>query len=94
LSLHRCYLQGVHFAGFGICRQNEGHSFDDHLISGAVSVTLSRVIEASIVLWSVCLWLVWVNVQSDCALKPRYFWTFSCRPNLHVMCWHGCIPGT
>jgi hypothetical protein len=30
------------------------------------------VIEASIVLCSVSLWLVWVNVQSTCALNTRY----------------------
>jgi hypothetical protein len=41
-----------------IARQTEGHSFGDHLISESVSVTLSSVIEASIALCSVSLWLV------------------------------------
>jgi hypothetical protein len=56
-------IQGVHFAGLldvqnilsadtGISRQTEGHSFGNHLI------TPSSVIEASIVLCSVSLWLV------------------------------------
>jgi hypothetical protein len=53
-------------------RQNKGHSFGDHLISESVSVTPSSVIEASIVLCSVSLWLVWVNIQSACALNIRY----------------------
>jgi hypothetical protein len=44
--------------------QTEGQSFGDHLISESVSVTPSSVVEASIVLCSVSLWLVWVNGQS------------------------------
>jgi hypothetical protein len=53
--------------------QTECHSFGDHLISGWVSVTPSSVIEASIVAYSVSLWLVGVDVQSACALNTRYF---------------------
>jgi hypothetical protein len=56
----------------GIARRTEGHSFDDHLISGSVSVTPSSVIEASIVLCSVSSWLMWVSVQSACAPNTRY----------------------
>jgi hypothetical protein len=37
-----------------------------------VSVTPSSVTEASIVLHSLCLWLVWVNVQSACSLTTGY----------------------
>jgi hypothetical protein len=59
-------LQNVHFAGLlevqnilsadtSISRQTEGHSIGDHLSSESVSVTLSSVIEASIVLCSVSL---------------------------------------
>jgi hypothetical protein len=56
----------------GISRQTEGHSFGDHLISGSVNVTPSSVIEASIVLYTVSFWLVWVNVQSAWVLNTRY----------------------
>jgi hypothetical protein len=77
------YLYGAHFAGLlhiqniksadtGILWQTEGQSFGDHLISWSVSVTPSSVIEASTVLCSVSLWLVWVNVQSACTLSTRY----------------------
>jgi hypothetical protein len=59
-------------ADTGISRQTDGHSFGDHLSSESVSVTPSSVIEASIVLCSVSSWLVWVNVQSACALNTRY----------------------
>jgi hypothetical protein len=52
-----------------ISRQTEGHSFSDHLISESVSVTPSSVTEASIVLCSVSLWLVWakcpISVRSE-----------------------------
>jgi hypothetical protein len=44
--------------------QSEGHSFGDHMISLSVIVTPSSVIEASIVLCSVSLWLVWVSVKT------------------------------
>jgi hypothetical protein len=77
-----CYIQSVHFAGLldvqnilsadiSISLQTEGHSFGDHLISGSVSVTPSSVIEASVALCSVSLWLECVNVRSDCALNTR-----------------------
>jgi hypothetical protein len=59
-------------ADAGITRQTEGHSFGDHLISESVSVTSSNVIEASVMLCSVSLRLVWVNAQSDCVLNTRY----------------------
>jgi hypothetical protein len=62
----------------GISRQTEGHSFGDHLSSESVRVTPSSVTEASIVLCSVSLWLVWVNVQSACALNTRSI--MFCRP--------------
>jgi hypothetical protein len=59
-------ILGVHFAGSldvqnilsadtGICRQTEGHSFGDDLVSGSVNVTPSSVIEPSIVLCYVSL---------------------------------------
>jgi hypothetical protein len=67
-------VQNILSADTGIFRQTEGHSFGDHLISKSVSVTPSSVIEASIVLCSVFLWLVWVNVQSACALNTRYIY--------------------
>jgi hypothetical protein len=63
-------------ADTGITRQTEGHSFGDHLISQSVSVTQSSLIEVSIVLCSVSLWLVWVNVQSACSLNTRYTCTY------------------
>jgi hypothetical protein len=75
---HSAEIQGVHFAGLldvqntGISRQTEGHSFGDHLSSESVSVMPLSVIEASIVLCSVCLWLVWVDVESACALNTLY----------------------
>jgi hypothetical protein len=73
------YIQGVHFARLldvqnilsadnGVSRQTEGHSFGDHLIIGSVSIMPSSVIEVSIVLCSVSLWLLWINVQPTCAL--------------------------
>jgi hypothetical protein len=65
-------LQNILTADTGIFRQTWSHSFGDHLISGSVSVTPSGVIEASIVLCSVSSWLVWVNVQSACAVNTRY----------------------
>jgi hypothetical protein len=76
-------IRGIHFAGLldvqnilsadtATSRQTVGHSFGDHLISESVSVTISSVIQAYIVLCSVSLWLVWVNVQSACALNIRY----------------------
>jgi hypothetical protein len=78
------YIQCVHCAGLldvrnilsadtGISRKTEGHSFGDHLSSESVRVTPSCVIEASIVHCSVLLWLMWVNVQSACALNTRYY---------------------
>jgi hypothetical protein len=67
-----CLLDVRTLADTGISWQTEGHSFGDHLISESVSVTPSSVIEASIVLCSVCLWPVWVNVQSACALNTWY----------------------
>jgi hypothetical protein len=60
----------------GISRQTEGLSFGGHLINESVSVTPSSVTEASIVLCSVSLWLVWVSVQSACALNTRYIWNW------------------
>jgi hypothetical protein len=62
--MNRYIMNGVHCAGLldvqnilsadtGISRQTEGHSYCDHLISGQVSVTLSSVIDDSIVLCSV-----------------------------------------
>jgi hypothetical protein len=73
-SLCRLIRRPEHLIGrhCGISRQTEDHSFGDHLISESVSVTPSSVIEASVVLSSVSLWLVWVNVQSACALNVRY----------------------
>jgi hypothetical protein len=62
------YLIGRHR---GISRQSEGNLFGDHLISESVNVTPSSVIDASIVLCSVSLWLESVNVQSACALNGR-----------------------
>jgi hypothetical protein len=59
-------------ADTGISRKTESHSFGDHLISESVSVTRSRVTEASVVLCSVSLWLLEVNVQSACALNIIY----------------------
>jgi hypothetical protein len=55
-SLCRLIRRPEHLIGrhCGISRQTEGHSFGDHLISKSVSVTSSSVIEASIVLCSVC----------------------------------------
>jgi hypothetical protein len=64
--------QNISSADTGISRQTESHSFGDHLISGSVSITPSSVIKVSIVLCSVSSWLVWVIVQSACALKTRY----------------------
>jgi hypothetical protein len=55
----------------GISRQTEGHSFGDHLISESVSITPSSVIEAFIMLCYVSVWVVWVSVQSACALNTR-----------------------
>jgi hypothetical protein len=63
--LHSSVIQDLHFAGLldvqniisadaGIYWQTEGHSLGDHLINRPVSVTPSSVIEASIVLCSVC----------------------------------------
>jgi hypothetical protein len=83
-SCPRKEIYSVHFAGLldvhnilsaeaSTSRQTEGHSFGDHLISWSVSVTRVSVIEASIVLCSVSLWLVWVNVLSACALNIWYF---------------------
>jgi hypothetical protein len=83
------YRYGVHFAGLldvqntGIYRQTEVHSFGDHLISESVSVKPSSVTEASIMLCSVSLWLVWVNVQSACALNTRYI-THTCNFSVYV----------
>jgi hypothetical protein len=48
-------VQNILSADTGIYQQTEDHSFDDHLISGSVSVTPSSVIEASVVLCSVSL---------------------------------------
>jgi hypothetical protein len=91
----RIYVQDVHFAGLldvqnilsadtGISRKTEGHSFNDHLFSGSVSITTSSVIEVSNVLCSVSLWLVWVmSIQTA-------RWT----PVLHIYLshngWHDC----
>jgi hypothetical protein len=60
LIRHPEHLIGRHC---GISCQTEGHSFGDHLISESVSVTVSSVTEASIVLCSVS--------KSACALKTR-----------------------
>jgi hypothetical protein len=68
-----------------ISRQIEGNLFGDYLISGSVSVTTSNVIEASIVLCFVSLWLVWVNVRSACALNTRYIHYSEC---LHDVALH------
>jgi hypothetical protein len=48
-------VQNILSSDTGICRQAEGHSFGDHLISESVSVTSSSVIEASSVLCSASL---------------------------------------
>jgi hypothetical protein len=50
-------VQNILSADTGISRKTEGHSFGDHLISESVSVTPSSVMEASIVLCSMSLWL-------------------------------------
>jgi hypothetical protein len=63
------FIYSVHCAGLldvqnmisadnGISQQTEGRSFGDHMISESVSVMLSSVIEACIVLCSVSLRLV------------------------------------
>jgi hypothetical protein len=68
----------VHFAGLlnfqiilsvdtGITRQTEGHSFVDHPISGSVSVMISSVIEAFIVLCS----YVFMTCVSQCPISLR-----------------------
>jgi hypothetical protein len=54
-------VQNIISADTGISRQIKSHSFGVHLISESVSVTPSSVIEASIVLCSVSLWIVWVS---------------------------------
>jgi hypothetical protein len=41
-----------------------------------VLVMSQSVIEASIMLYSVSLWLVWVKVQLACALNTRYMYTY------------------
>jgi hypothetical protein len=80
LSCLFTHTWSVHFAGLigvqnilstdtGITRKTEGHSFGDHLINGSISVTPSSMIEASIVVCSVSIWLVWFNVQSAYALN-------------------------
>jgi hypothetical protein len=84
--------QDILSADTSISRQTESNLFGDHLISGPVSVTPSSVIEASIVFCSVSLWLVWVNVQSACALNTLYKLIKSamhaelCRNHLENMC--------
>jgi hypothetical protein len=85
-TLIRCpeHLIGRHC---GISRQTEGHSFDDHLNSESVRVTPSSVVEASIVLCSVSLWLMFVSVQSACSLNILYL--YFCRvvwPNQIYIC--------
>jgi hypothetical protein len=67
------HLIGRHY---GISWQTEGHSFGPHLNSESVLVMPSSVIETSIVLCSLSSWLVWVNVQSACALNTRYISTW------------------
>jgi hypothetical protein len=70
-----CSRRPEHHIGRHCCisRQSEGHTFGDNLVSESVTVTPSSVIEASIVLSFVSLWLVWVNVQLACALNNRHF---------------------
>jgi hypothetical protein len=83
LLLLMLLIYSVHFAGLldiqnflsadtGISQQTGGHSFGDQLTSKSVSAMPSNVIEASTVLCSVSLWLVWVSVQSACALNTLY----------------------
>jgi hypothetical protein len=81
-SLCRLIRRPEHIIGrhCGISRQTEGHSFGDHLISESVSATPSSVIEASVVLCSVCLWLLWVNVQSACTLNTWHSVDFQSQP--------------
>jgi hypothetical protein len=78
-------IQALHFIGLldaqnilsadtGISGQTEGHLFGDHLINGSVSVTPLSVIEVSLVLCPVSLWLVSLNVQSACALNTLFFY--------------------
>jgi hypothetical protein len=66
-------VQNILSADTGISQQTKGHSFGDHLSSESVSVTPLSAIEASIMLCSVSLWLVWVNIQLACALNTKYF---------------------
>jgi hypothetical protein len=68
----RIDVQNILSADTHISGKAQGHLFGDHLSSESVSVMPSSVIQASIVLCSVSLWLIWVNVQSACALKTRY----------------------
>jgi hypothetical protein len=93
-------VQGVHCAGLldvhdilsadtGISRQTQDHSFGDHLSSESVSVTPSSVIEASIVLCSVPLWLVWVKVRSGYTLNTLYVRKLE----IHLQIGNRCAPG-
>jgi hypothetical protein len=79
ISMRIRLIQSIQFTGLfnvqiilsadtGISRQTEGN----YLSSESVRVMPSSFIEASIVLRSVSLWLVWVNVQSACAKNTRY----------------------
>jgi hypothetical protein len=52
VTISQCHILS---ADTGICRQNEGHSFGDHLSSDSVRVTPLSVIEAPIELCSVSL---------------------------------------
>jgi hypothetical protein len=86
-SLRRLIRRPEHLIGrhCGIYRQTEGHSFGDHLISASVSVTSSSVTESSIVLRSVSLWLMWVNVQSACAVNTQCIPFLTKQEHLYVM---------
>jgi hypothetical protein len=57
-------VQNILSADTGISRKIEIYSFGDHLSIDSVSVTSSSVMEDSIVLCSVSLWLVWINART------------------------------
>jgi hypothetical protein len=56
------------------------------LISESVSVMPLSVTKASIVLCSVSLWLMWVNVQSACALNTRYIYIYESVSLVNINC--------
>jgi hypothetical protein len=59
------HVQNILSADTGISRQTEGHSFDDHLISGSVSVTPSSVTKAC------ALFCVFMSRVSQCPISLR-----------------------